>query len=107
MSKFIKLLTSAYVNGAMRHPHEGVLHLTDKEAQRLLDDKAGEDVTDDFTADDRQEVPVMGLDASGTSEEVARKLDPVPHQSEIPPATTTETASAPEAAKPAKKETAK
>ena len=103
MSKFIKLLTSAYVNGAMRHPHEGVLHLTDEEAQRLLDDKAGEDVTGDFTAEERKEAPVMGLDASGTAEEAARKLDPVPHQSEIAP----NPAAASEAVKSAKKETAK
>ena len=35
--KFVKLLTSAHVNGVLRHPDEGALHVTNEEAQRLFD----------------------------------------------------------------------
>jgi hypothetical protein len=84
MSKFIKLLTSAYVNGDLRHPHEGVLHLDDGEAQRLLDNQAAEDVTADFTAADRKDVPIEGLTASPPS---TPDLPSVDHQATIPPTT--------------------
>jgi hypothetical protein len=80
MSKFIQLVTSAYVNGRMRHPHEGVLHLEDAEAQRLLDNESGTDVTADFSSDDRKNVPVEGLRASSTDAAAAEALAPIEHQ---------------------------
>jgi hypothetical protein len=48
--KFVNLLGPAYVNGQLRHPHEGALHLSNEEAKRLIDDNLAEDVTDDFPA---------------------------------------------------------
>ncbi len=53
--KFIKLSESAYVNGVLRHPHEGVLHVSNEEGKRLLDAEMAEDVTDDFPAEDKAE----------------------------------------------------
>jgi hypothetical protein len=100
MSKFIKLLTSAYVNGRMRHTDEGVLHLDDDEAQRLLDNKSGEDVTADFSADDHKNTPVEGLRAASDNDRAAADLTPVDHQANIAPVTDTAKA-APKA--PAKK----
>jgi hypothetical protein len=61
--KWIKLLTAARVNGVLRHPHEGVLHLEDGEAQRLLDDEAGKDVSADFTGAAAKDAPVESLTA--------------------------------------------
>lgn len=83
--KFIKLLTSAYVNGQLRHPHEGVLHLEDDAARRLLDNQSGEDVTGDFTAEENETVPVEGLRASDNDVLAAARLDPVEHQADIAP----------------------
>ena len=79
--KWIKLLTAARVNGALRHPHEGVLHLDDAEAQRLLDEKAGEDVSADFADAD---APVEHLTADAPK---AQDGEAHPHQSEVAPAT--------------------
>lgn len=89
MSKFIKLLTSAYVNGRMRHTDEGVLHLADDEAQRLLDNESGQDVTADFSADDRKNTPVEGLRAASDNDRAAADLGPVEHQANIAPAADT------------------
>jgi hypothetical protein len=61
MSKFIKLWTSAIVNGRLRHPSEGVLHLEDDEADRLIENAAGEDVTGDFSTQQRKEAPVESV----------------------------------------------
>src|SRR4051812_16664863 len=61
MSKFVKLWVPAIVNGAMRQPSEGVLHLEDDEADRLIEAAAGEDVTADFTAEQRKEQPIESL----------------------------------------------
>lgn len=47
--KFIKLITSAHVNGVLRHPHEGVLHVSDEEGQRVIDNDGALDVSEDFT----------------------------------------------------------
>jgi hypothetical protein len=104
MSKFIQLTTSAYVNGRMRHPNEGVLHLEDDEANRLLDNNSGTDVTPDFSSDDRKDVPIEGLRASGADVAAAQALVPIEYQSNTP---TPETADASPEAKPAKKEAAK
>ncbi|NBB37649.1 hypothetical protein [Sphingobium yanoikuyae] len=46
--KFVKLRTSAHVNGELRHPHEGVLHVTNEEAERLFENESADDVTADF-----------------------------------------------------------
>ena len=56
--KFVKLLTSAHIAGVLRHPHEGVLHVTDDDATRLVNDRVGEDVTADFTARQNKDAPV-------------------------------------------------
>lgn len=48
MTKFIKLVTSAYVAGALRHPNEGVLTVEEVEAERIVSDGHAEDVTSDF-----------------------------------------------------------
>ena len=85
MSKLVKLLASAYVNGALRHPHEGVLHLEDAEADRLLGNEAAEEVTEDFTKEQRKDLPVEGLRANPDNS-AAAALDPVEHQASIPTA---------------------
>ncbi|AJR24555.1 hypothetical protein [Sphingobium sp. YBL2] len=46
--KFVKLRTSAHVNGVLRHPDEGVLHVTNEEAERLFENESADDVTADF-----------------------------------------------------------
>lgn len=80
--KWIKLAGSAYVNGALRHPHEGVLHLEDEEARRLLDSQLGADVSADFDAE-QNKAPVESI----TAESGAVPTPPAehPHQSEITP----------------------
>lgn len=55
--KFVKLRTSAYVNGVLRHPHEGVLHITSEEADRLFENEAADDVTDDFSKESNKKAP--------------------------------------------------
>lgn len=84
MSKFVKLTTSAYVNGVLRHPHEGGLHLEDDEAKRLIDNGAAVDVTADFSADDRKDIPCEGIRASDNDALAAAKLAPVEHQANVP-----------------------
>ena len=64
--KFIKLLTAAYVGGVLRHPHEGVLHVTNEDAKRVLDNKAAEDVSADFSAEDSDEAPTDTVSAAIT-----------------------------------------
>lgn len=83
--KFIKLLTSAYVGGALRHPHEGVLHVEDGEAERLVGDNVAEDVTSDFSAKENKEAPVEHIAADGGD---AGKVASEPHQSEVAPQAT-------------------
>lgn len=85
MSKFVKLLTSAYVNGALRHPHEGGLHLEDDEAKRLLDNEAAIDVSSDFSADQVKETPVEALTAEPVvAASVALAGEAVDHQANAP-----------------------
>ena len=50
--KYVNLITPAYVNGVLRHPHEGSVRLEDGEADRLVKAEVAEDVTADFPADD-------------------------------------------------------
>lgn len=101
MSKFIKLLGPAHVNGRLRSPAEGVLHLEDGEAQRLLTDKLGEDVTADFSADDRKSIPVEAITSNGTDTRAALEMEP--HNTQP----TSVTPSDPETDAPAKKPAAK
>lgn len=103
MSKFIKLLTSAYVNGRLRHPHEGTLHLEDEEAQRLLENQSATDVSKDFEGSDHSDAPIEGLRAASDDAVAAATLTPIEHQANIAP----ETAPAADAPAPAKKETVK
>lgn len=81
MSKFVKLLAAAYVNGVLRNPHEGVLHLEDAEADRLIEVEAAVDVTKDFSADDRNDVPVENI---GATPPATSDLAPVEHQANAP-----------------------
>jgi hypothetical protein len=76
MSKMIKLWTSATVNGRLRHPHEGVLHLEDGEAKRLVESAAGEDVTDDFTAEQLKNTPVESVTVRSGALAVPTPFDP-------------------------------
>ncbi|MFS0737548.1 hypothetical protein ABC347_10905 [Sphingomonas sp. 1P06PA] len=92
--KFVKLLTHAIVGGTMRSPAEGVLHLNDDEAKRLIDENAGEDVSDDFTAKQARETPVEGVKTDDGRSPDAAPAEP--HQSEVAPQATE-----PKAAKPA------
>jgi hypothetical protein len=84
--KFVKLLIAAHVAGVLRHPHEGVLHVEDDQAERLLADKAAEDVTDDFTAKQNKETGVDAIAATGGAAATAPSSEP--HQSEVAPQAT-------------------
>lgn len=97
--KFISLLAAALVSGRTRHPDEGVLHLEDDEAQRLIDDKVGIDVTGDFSADQRKDVPVEAI-TTVSGNDASKLPEPLPHQSEI---AREAIADAPEPPKPALK----
>jgi hypothetical protein len=70
--KFVNLLGPAYVNGALRHPHEGSLHLSDEEAERLIKAELAEDVTDDFPADAVEKAPAVHIAASDPSKAKAK-----------------------------------
>lgn len=59
--KFIKLTTSAHVNGVLRHPHEGVLHVTNDEAQRVIENDGAEDVSADFSDLQDAEAPAESI----------------------------------------------
>lgn len=59
--KFIKLTTAAHVNGVLRHPHEGVLHVTDEEAKRVIENDAAIDVSDDFSDQQDAEAPAESI----------------------------------------------
>lgn len=83
MAKFLKLLTSAYVAGTLRHPHEGVLHVEDNEAARLLGEKAAEDVTSDFPEEANDKTPIDKIAMNAAVPETG--ADRHPHQSEIVP----------------------
>jgi hypothetical protein len=96
--KFVKLITSAYVAGVLRHPHEGVLHVEGDQAKRLLDDKVAEDVTADFTAKENKETGVDTIAAADGAAPTAPASEP--HQSEVAPQAT-EGAPKPKAAKAA------
>jgi hypothetical protein len=78
--KFVKLLIAAHVAGVLRHPHEGVLHVDDAEAERLVESEVGEDVTADFTAKQNRDTPVeAGTEPSGSEAETSAN----PHQAEV------------------------
>lgn len=81
--KFMKLLTAAYVGGSLRHPHEGVLHVEDAEAERLIEDQVAEDVTDDFSAAQKKELPAETISAPGGR--VDTPVPENPHQVEVAP----------------------
>ncbi|KQM92225.1 hypothetical protein ASE70_15030 [Sphingomonas sp. Leaf22] len=81
--KFVSLLTSAYVGGNLRHPHEGALHVEDAEAEKLVADGVATDVSDDFTAKQDKATPVETIAAPGGSEAPAAPENP--HQVEVAP----------------------
>lgn len=81
--KFIALLTAAHVGGVLRHPHEGVLHVPDEEADRLIKVEAATDVTDDFSDKENKAAPVEHIAAEGAGTEHADPSEP--HQSEVAP----------------------
>jgi len=88
--KFVKLLTSAYVNGVVRRPDEGVLCIADDEAARLLENQAAIDVTDDFSAEQREESVQQSITVQ--SGPVTQPNASAPHQSEIAPVAPSEDA---------------
>lgn len=97
--KWIKLLTAAHVGGQLRHPHEGVLHLDDAEADRLIEGGVGEDVSADFA--DAKAAPVETLREDAGSMKPA-DAPANPHQAEIAPQPAeSTTATKPRARKPA------
>lgn len=81
--KFVTLLTSAYVGGNLRHPHEGALHVDDAEAGKLVKDGVATDVSDDFTAKQDKAAPVETISAPGGSVELSTPENP--HQAEVAP----------------------
>jgi hypothetical protein len=83
-TKMIKLLTPVPASGRLRYPHEGLIHLNADDAQRLLDDKAGEDATGDFTADQLKDLPVEHITV--VTGDTPTKEPPHRHQSETAPA---------------------
>jgi hypothetical protein len=87
--KFIKLLNSAYIGGRLRHPHEGVLHLEDEDAQRVLDNKDGEDVSADF-ADNKDAKSATAERVSMAQPKVPADHEDHPHQAELDPGATSD-----------------
>lgn len=83
--KFIKLLTRAYVNGVPKSPEEGVLHLQDDEAQRLIDNGAGQDVSADFTGKAANDSPVEHVTTAAQTPGATVQAESHPHQSEVAP----------------------
>lgn len=83
MTKFISLLTAARVGGVLRHPHEGVLHVEDNEADRLIADNAAIDVSGDFTKKQDGDTPVDQIVAETPAP--GDVGDGAPHQSEVAP----------------------
>ncbi len=81
--KFLSLLTSAYVGGSLRHPHEGVLHVDDNEADKLVADGVATDVSDDFTAKQDKAAPIETNTAPGGTTDAAEPVNP--HQAEVAP----------------------
>ncbi len=81
--KFLSLLTSAYVGGSLRHPHEGVLHVDDAEAEKLVADGVATDVSDDFTAKQDEAAPVETNTAPGGVADAAEPANL--HQAEVAP----------------------
>ncbi len=99
--KFITLLTAAYVGGSLRHPHEGVLHVEDVEAEELIRSSTAADVSGDFTAKQDKASPVETITAPGGAE--AAPASEHPHQAEVAPQAA-ETEAKPRRKAPADKE---
>lgn len=59
--KYVKLISAAYVNGALRHPHEGALHVEDAEAKRLIDSGVADDASDGFSAAQLKDAPTESV----------------------------------------------
>jgi len=79
--KFVKLLTAAYVSGTLRHPHEGVLTVEDAEADRLVGDKAAEDVSDDFSAKQERDATAQSITVASGGAPAPAPANP--HQAEV------------------------
>ncbi|MEZ7273898.1 hypothetical protein NYF14_10555 [Sphingobium sp. 10 DY56-G10] len=69
--KFVKLLTSAHVNGVLRHSDEGVLHVTNEEAERLFDNETAEDVSADFDEEQAKDAPKDTITTGGSAKKPA------------------------------------
>ena len=74
--KFIKLITSAHVNGVLRHPHEGVLHVSDEEGQRVIDNDGAIDVSDDFSDLQDAKTPAESITTNADKGAPARRGKP-------------------------------
>ncbi|MFC3579123.1 hypothetical protein [Sphingomonas hylomeconis] len=82
--KFITLLSAAYVGGALRHPHEGSIPVSDDDAKRLVDENLAVDDTDGFTEDQMADVPEESITiASGPISSTSAEN---PHLSQVAPA---------------------
>jgi len=84
--KFVKLLTAAHVAGVLRHPHEGVLHVSDSDAARLIGDEAADDVSADFADAETDSLPPEPVSEAKPD---APASDPAPHQSDVEPKAST------------------
>jgi hypothetical protein len=83
MSKFVKIWLSAQVNGRLRHPSEGVLHLENEEADRLIREGSGEDVTEDFTAEQLKTTPVESVTVRSGAPASPAAFDPAAEEGRI------------------------
>lgn len=83
--KIIKLSTSGYAGGVLRHPHEGALPVSDDDAKRLVEDeKVAEDVTGDFSK--AQLAALTPENTDGPAVDAGSADAPEnPHQAEVAP----------------------
>jgi hypothetical protein len=82
--KYITLLSAAYIGGALRHPHEGTIPVSDNDAKRLVEDeKLAVDETEGFSKEQLAEVPEEAVTvASGP---IAAPAIENPHLSQVAP----------------------
>jgi hypothetical protein len=83
MSKMIKLWNEAVVHGRLRYPHEGVLHLDDQEAKRLIEDGSAEDVTGDFSEAQMNAQPVESVTVQAGQPAAPASFDPAAEEGRI------------------------
>lgn len=60
MMRYVKPLTTVYINGVPRSPSEGVQRVTDATAEHFLKEGLAEDVTEEVLAGDPSPEPAAG-----------------------------------------------